>query len=156
MRRSLFGRGRRLRGNWVVTAALVVVAAGLVVWAGFLILDRTAIDDDGGTGGAIPEELPDDFPIPVGAGVGDPSFDPETGEITLKVVTAGTVVDAVSAHTVGLVSAGYVVETSAASGDGWLIAFNRLNLEGTIEVSGDAGMVTSLVTVRRFAPPSSG
>lgn len=136
-------RGRR---RWS-TVVLIVAAAGLAVAAAFIILDRTTLTDSGAESGVIPEEMPDGFPIPPGASIGAGSVTSDPVTVTLEVTTDGAIVDAVSAHTIGLVSAGYVVTESASSGGGWVIRFSRLDLRGSIELAETEAGVLATITV---------
>jgi len=141
------GIRRFLKGKGWVTIALTVVAAGLLALAGWVVLRAASIDDDGTSTGVIPAQLPDGFPVPAGAAIGESTFDAERSLTTLSITTPGSIVDAVSAHTIGLVSNGFVVGESEATGDGWVIRFSRLDMRGTIEVSEGAAGVVSLITV---------
>ena len=148
-------RGRRFRdlrrllgGRRLSTIALIVVAAGLVVIAALTIIDRTALHDGDATTGVVPDEMPDGFPLPVSGVIGANTVDAATYTVTLEVTTAGSLVDAISTYTIGLVSSDYVVDRSEARGDGWTISFRRLDLRGTIDLALVDGGVLSLITIR--------
>ena len=131
----------------VATLVLTIVAAGLTALAAWTILDRTALDDAGPATGVIPAAMPADFPFPAGAAVGESNVDGST--VTLELTTAGTLIDAVSGYTIGLVNAGFVVEESVGEGATWRISFSRGDLRGTIELTPVPIGVESLVTVRQ-------
>lgn len=148
-------RGRRFRnlrrlqgGRRFSTIALIVVAAGLVVIAALTIIDRTALHDGDTTTGVVPDEMPDGFPLPVSGVIGANTVDATTYTVTLEVTTAGSLVDAISTYTIGLVSSDYVVDRSEARGDAWTISFRRLDLRGTIGLAVVDGGVLSLITIR--------
>lgn len=141
------GIRRFLRKRGWVTIALTVAAAALLALAGWVILRAASMDDEGTSTGVIPAQLPEGFPIPPGAVIGEGTFDAERSLTTLSVTTPGSIVDAVSAHTIGLVSNGFVVGQSEAQGDGWVIRFSRLDMRGTIEVSEGTDGIVSLITV---------
>ncbi len=134
---------RRRRG----TLALLVAAAALTVLAGWTILQHAGTGESGPAVGVIPDEIPDDFPLPPEAAVGESTVEGAT--VTVELTTSGTLADAVSRYTVGLVSAGFVVEESSAAGEGWRIAFSRGDLRGTIDLAVVAIGVESLVTIRQ-------
>lgn len=139
---------RFFRNRGFVTVGLSAIAVVLLVVAGWTILDRTALDDSGPATGVIPDEMPDAIPIPRGAVIGESSVDASRQQVTVELTTAGSLVDAVSTHTIGLVSNGYVVNESIAQGEGWLIRFRRLDLRGTIELSPVESGISSVITVR--------
>ena len=131
----------------LATIVLTVAAAGLAVLAAWTVAERTSLDESGPTIGVIPEEMPDGFPFPPGAAVGESSVEGSTATVVLT--TSGTLFDAVSGYTIGLVNAGFVVEESAGEGDTWRISFSRGDLRGTIELTPVPIGVESLVTVRQ-------
>lgn len=139
--------GALLRNRGVVTVALTGMAAALLVLAGWIILDRTTLDDDGPVTGVIPAEMPDGFPIPPGAVIGESTVDPARNQIDLALTTSGSLVEAVSGYSIGLVSSGYLVDESASQGDGWIIRFSRLDLRGTIVLTAESGGITSTITI---------
>lgn len=130
-----------------MTIGLAGLAAVLLVLAAWLILDRTALDDGGPVTGVIPAEMPDGFPIPPGAVIGESTVDSDRSLTTVDLTTYGSLIDAVSSHTIGLVNSDYVVYESVSQGDGWVIRFSRLDLRGTIEVSPGADGISSRITV---------
>lgn len=139
---------RLLGGRSLSTIALIVVAAGLVVLAAVTILDRTALHGGDRTTGIVPDEIPDGFPIPVSAVIGANTVDADNYLVTLELTTTGSLVDAISTHSIDLVSSDYVIDRSEATGDGWTISFSRLDLRGTIVMSPVDGGIRSLITIR--------
>jgi len=138
---------RSLRNRGLVTVGLTIVAAALLALAAWTILERTALDNDGPATGVVPGALPAGFPIPVGAVIGQSTVDDGRNLTTLELSTPGSLIDAVSSHTIGLVSNGYVVSESAAQGDGWVIWFSRLDLRGSIELTPGPDGVSATITV---------
>jgi hypothetical protein len=142
---------RRLaRSGLPFTITLVVLIAGLAAVGAFLIIDRTSTDDPDGievSSGEIPETMPAGFPIPGDAVIGRTSVDRTRNTTIVNLITPGGMVSAVSTYTIGLVSAGYVVERSSEHGDGWEIRFGRLDLRGTIALSEGAGGIEAVVTI---------
>jgi hypothetical protein len=138
---------RFLRNRGLVTVALTAVAAALLVLAGWVILDRTTTDDHGPATGVIPAEMPDGFPIPAGADIGESTVDPARNQTTLILTTYGSLIDAVSGYSIGLVSSGYVVDESVAEDGGWVIRFSRLDLRGTIVLTTGPAGVASTITI---------
>jgi hypothetical protein len=147
VRRPPSRRLRRFVGTRsLATIALTAAAVALAGVAGWTILQYASTGDDGPTAGEIPAELPTGFPIPPGAEIGASSVEGLT--VTLELTLPGTLGEAVSAHTLGLVSGGYVVDASTADGEGWLIRFSRGDTRGEIALdAGEAG-VASVITVR--------
>ena len=133
MRRFLYA----LRPAAVIVALLVSVAA----------CGDTSSDGSEIGSGRIPETMPDDFPIPVGAVIGQTSMDRAARTTVVDLATEGSLISAVSAYTVGLVSSGYVVDQSSGQGDGWIIRFSRQDLRGTIALVPGADGVSATVTV---------
>ena len=138
---------RFVENRGVVTIGLTLLASALLAVAAWTILERTTFDDDGPVTGVIPAEMPDGFPIPAGAVIGESTVDPDRNLTTVDLTTYGSLVDAVSTHTIGLVSNGYVVEESIAQGDGWEIRFSRLDMRGTIELRPGADGISSSITI---------
>jgi hypothetical protein len=128
---------------------LVLVVGGLVVAGVYLIRDRAGLNESGlETGrGELPSSMPAGFPVPPGAAIGDTSVDHDTSTTVVELVTAGSLDDAVSTYTVGLVSGGYVVERSEPEDDRWVIRFSRGDLRGTISLDDSRAGVRALLTI---------
>lgn len=124
----------------VVTAALLMTASGC---GGDISPDGVVIGS-----GVIPETMPAGFPIPVGAVIGETSMDRNAKTTVVDLTTEGSLVSAVSAFTIGLVSSGYIVDQSEEQGDDWVIRFSRQDLRGTIALaSGDDGVGATVTVV---------
>lgn len=131
------------------TVGLLVVVAGLVTAGVLLIRDRTALDQGGVRAGSgeLPSSMPDGFPIPSNALIGETTVDPAASTTTVELTTPGTLVSAVSSYTVGLVSAGYVVDRSEQEGAGWVIRFSDLDLRGTLVLEESGGGIRAVLTI---------
>ena len=97
--------------------------------------------------GVIPETMPEGFPIPAGATIGETSMDRDAKTTVVDLATTGNLVSAVSTYTIGLVSSGYIVDQSEEQGDGWVIRFSRQDLRGTIALTPGADGVDAAVTI---------
>jgi len=97
--------------------------------------------------GVIPETMPEGFPVPAGATIGETSMDRDAKTTVVDLTTVGSLVSAVSTYTVGLVSSGYIVDQSEEQGDGWVIRFSRQDLRGTIALTPGADGVGAAVTI---------
>lgn len=141
---------------------LVALALGALVAAG---CGDDGPDATGGTSGAptctvpgtepatfgegvLPASVPARFPLPEGAVVGSTLLDRANHrtEAALTVRQESPVV--VQYYTVSLVSAGYVVDSSAGDPLGrWRIEFSRGDLRGSIDLqSGGSGVTAFVVT----------
>ena len=124
----------------VVTTALLMTAWGC---GGDTSPDGVVIGS-----GVIPETMPEGFPIPAGAVIGETSMDRDAKTTVVDLTTEGSLVSAVSAFTIGLVSSGYIVDQSEEQGDDWVIRFSRQDLRGTIALeSGDDGVGATVTVV---------
>jgi len=97
--------------------------------------------------GVIPETIPEGFPIPAGATIGETSMDRDANTTVVDLTTVGNLVSAVSTYTIGLVSSGYIVDRSEGQGDGWVIRFSRQDLRGTIALTPGPDGVGATITI---------
>jgi len=127
--------------------ALRPVAVGLALLVSVAACGGTSSDAAVIGSGRIPETMPDGFPIPAGAVIGQTSMDRVAKTTVVDLITQGTLISAVSTYTIGLVSSGYVVDQSLEQGDGWVIRFSRQDLRGTISLAPGADGVGATVTI---------
>jgi len=97
--------------------------------------------------GVIPETMPEGFPIPAGAAIGETSMDRDAKTTAVDLTTVGNLVSAVSTYTIGLVSSGYIVDHSEGQGNGWVIRFSRQDLRGTIALTPGTDGVDATITI---------
>jgi hypothetical protein len=100
--------------------------------------------------GEIPDPVPGDFPVPDGAVVGSTRIDRANHrtEFTLSVPRA--VRGVTQYYLVNLVSAGYVVVSSAADDASWNIVFSRGTLRGTVLIEpAGSGAAVAVVSINR-------
>lgn len=132
MSRSVVGRG--------LLAALIVLLVAAACGGDDDAADSTApgsgAPDVEFTDGELPESLPDDFPIPVGAVVGTGMVNRTSGEVEAIVRIPAGVPAVAEFFDVNLANRGFSVSSSEASnGEGWSIAFERDGGTGSIDVS---------------------
>ncbi len=122
-------------------------------WAVALLLAVVACGDSTGDTvvfgeGVIPPAVPDDFPIPADAAIGATLVDTINSKSEFEFRTATDLEQLVPALSVGLVEAGYVVESSSGDVLTWTISFRRGSLEGSVEMRSLApGVAQGVVTV---------
>lgn len=125
----------------------------LVVWVLALVAVGCGGDDAGEPivfgEGEVPSSVPGDLPIPPGAVVGSTMVDRVNHRTEFALTLAQEADAVVQYYTVNLVSAGFVVDSSAGDPLGsWRIEFSRGELRGGIVIqpggSGLAAVVVSL------------
>lgn len=95
--------------------------------------------------GDIPSPVPGDFPVPDGAEVGSTLVDRVNNRTEFRLNIPDGAGAVVRFFTVGLVNAGYVVESSEGDAAAWSIHFARETLRGTILIESAGPEVTSAV-----------
>ncbi len=134
----------------LVTAALVAA----VVLVG-------ACDDDGdggdgtGTGpvvsfgeGSVPDQFPEDFPLPPGAVIGSTLVDGRNVKTEMELRVRQEMADVAQFFTVNLVSNGFVIDDSSQDGTRWTLEFRRDRLTGSLVItSPSAGVSQAVVTL---------
>lgn len=99
--------------------------------------------------GAIPESIPADVPFPDGAAIGSSRVDHEENRTEVSFDVAWGRDQVVRFYTVELVSRGFIVGRSEARGDGWEISFSRVDLIGSISLTGNRERTGVLLRVNR-------
>jgi hypothetical protein len=84
--------------------------------------------------GEVPASIPDDFPVPDGAVVGSTMVDRTNHRSEFAFTLAQEATDVVDYYTVNLVSAGFVVDSSAGDTVSWRIEFSRGGLLGDMVI----------------------
>ena len=99
--------------------------------------------------GEIPSPVPDDLPIPPGAVVGSTMVDRVNHRTEFAMTLAQEATAVVQYYTVNLVSAGFVVDSSAGDPLGnWRIEFSRGELRGSIVIQpGGPGLAAAVVSL---------
>jgi hypothetical protein len=96
--------------------------------------------------GVIPESVPDDFPIPVGAEIGNTLVDKLNNNTEFALTIRSDPTSAVQFFQVGLVNQGYVVESSDGNQTIWEITFSRGQaLTGSIVLTAPADDLVAAV-----------
>ncbi|MCU0281147.1 MAG: hypothetical protein MUE66_04820 [Acidimicrobiia bacterium] len=97
--------------------------------------------------GEIPSSVPDDLPIPPGAVVGSTMVDRVNHRTEFAMTLPQEATAVVQYYTVNLVSAGFVVDSSAGDPLGnWRIEFRRGELRGSIVIQpGGPGLAAVVV-----------
>jgi hypothetical protein len=97
--------------------------------------------------GEIPASVPDDLPVPPGAVVGSTLVDRVNHRTEFALTLAQEADAVVQYYTVNLVSAGFVVDSSAGDPLGnWRIEFRRGELRGSIVIQpGGPGLAAVVV-----------
>jgi hypothetical protein len=97
--------------------------------------------------GEVPSSVPDDLPIPPGAVVGSTMVDRVNHRTEFAMTLAQEATAVVQYYTVNLVSAGFVVDSSAGDPLGnWRIEFSRGELRGSIVIQpGGPGLAAVVV-----------
>lgn len=96
--------------------------------------------------GELPSQVPDDLPIPPGAVVGSTLVDRVNHRTEFALTLAQEAAAVVQYYTVNLVSAGFVVDSSAGDPLGtWRIEFSRGELRGNILIQPGGPGLTALV-----------
>ncbi len=91
--------------------------------------------------GEIPASVPDDFPVPDGVLVGSTMVDRANHRSEFAFTLAQEATAVVEFYTVSLVSAGFVVDSSAGDTVSWRIEFSRGELRGDMVIQpGGAGL----------------
>lgn len=75
--------------------------------------------------GVIPDSVPEDFPIPAGAAIGNTLVDRINNKTEFSLTIRSDPTSAVQFFQVGLVNSGYVVESSDGNQTLWEITFSR-------------------------------
>ena len=100
--------------------------------------------------GEIPGSVPDDFPFPAGAVVGETLVDRTSHRTEFRLSISEDSTRVVRFFTMGLVGNGYVVGGSAGDAARWTIEFSRGILRGTVLVeAAGPGAATALVSINR-------
>jgi len=100
--------------------------------------------------GEIPDQVPDDFPLPPGAVAGSSRIDRVGHRTEFTLTVPRTVSGVAQYYLVNLVGAGFVVVRSGGDEASWSISFSRDSLRGTmlIEPAG-AGAASVVVSINR-------
>ena len=85
--------------------------------------------------GEVPPAIPTDFPIPPGATIGSYLIDRTNHRSEVNLVVQLNNQSAIRYYQVGLVEAGYVVDSSTGSGNAWNITYSRGELEGRVVIT---------------------
>jgi hypothetical protein len=100
--------------------------------------------------GEIPGSVPDDFPFPAGAVVGETLVDRTSHRTEFRLSISEDSTRVVRFFTMGLVENGYVISSSAGDAARWTIEFGRGILRGTVLVEpAGPGAATALVSINR-------
>ena len=84
--------------------------------------------------GEIPASIPEDFPVPDGVVVGSTMVDRNNHRSEFAFTLAQEATSVVEFYTVSLVSAGFVVDSSAGDTVSWRIEFSRGELRGDMVI----------------------
>ncbi len=131
---------------WLLAALLVVGAVG------------ACGDDEPGDGtggpevsfgeGAVPDQVPEDFPIPPGAVVGSTLVDGINTKTEMELRVREEIADVAQFFTVNLVSNGFVIDDSNSDGSRWTLEFRRNGLAGSVVITSPSpGVSQAIVTL---------
>ena len=87
------------------------------------------------TDGELPESLPEDFPIPVGAVVGTGVVNRTSGQVEVILRVPAGVPAVAEFFEVNLDNRGFDVTSSDGGPDGWNVAFEKDGGTGTVDLS---------------------
>ncbi len=136
----------------------LLVAAALLVTAAFVGAcdgDGDGDGDDGGTGpvvsfgqGSVPDQFPEDFPLPPGAVIGSTLVDGRNVKTEMELRVRQDIADVAQFFTVNLVSSGFVIDSSSQEGTRWTMDFRRDRLTGSLVItSPTTGVSQAVVTL---------
>lgn len=99
--------------------------------------------------GEIPDSVPDDFPVPSNAVVGNTLVDHLNNKTEFRLTIRSDLDSAVQFFSVGLVNRGYVVEQSSGGAATWELTFDKgPDLRGTIVFTApQPDLVVAVVTL---------
>ncbi len=138
-----------------MTTERLLVTAALVVSVAFV----GACDGDGNGGGStepvvsfgegsIPDQFPEDFPLPPGAVIGTTLVDGRNAKTEMELRMRQEIADVAQFFTVNLVSSGFVIDSSSQEGTRWTLEFRRDRLTGSLVItSPNAGVSQAVVTL---------
>ncbi|MEA2002947.1 MAG: hypothetical protein U9N84_13815 [Actinomycetota bacterium] len=134
--------------------ALVILVAALAVIGAGCSDDSNATATTGSVSsaedivfgsGELPNTIPANFPLPVGSAIGSTMLVTKTGFTEVAVRVSAEVGVTAQFFDQALSAAGFVIDSSAADGDGWLIEFSVDGTKGSIEITQPLGGVSQAV-----------
>jgi len=126
----------------LLVGALVVAGCGDDTGAGGGTGDQVVFGE-----GEPPPAFPDDFPIPTSAVIGTTLIDRANHRSEMALQIDAVLVAAVQYFTIGLVSQGFVVNSSQGTGQSWTVTFTRGELSGEVVFQAVGGFTQAVASV---------
>ncbi len=139
-----------------MTTERLLLAAAVLAAATFLGACNGDGEGDNGTTapvvsfgeGSVPDQFPEDFPLPPGAVVGTTLVDGVNSRTEMELRVRQDIADVAQFFTVNLVSNGFVIDDSNQDGTRWTLDFRRDRLTGSLVITTPSiGVSQAVVTL---------